>query len=454
LGKMITMKMNRIIPLILVILVIVVLVTGSLVNAYSLNISGKLRPCTKKFFLDSRVEYKPGNTCNNDIFESSKGTIASSDSIRMDKYEGDTFTSYYYHTDANGSVTAITDADGNLVERVTYDIYGMPTFWDAAGNKISKSSIGNNILFHGREYDAELNLYYFRARYYCPIMGRFLQTDPMGYQDSLNLYQGFNMNPMNFVDPFGTIDELGHGFVTKDDIEESYQARNRSNDAKEAVMFIYESTDAGDGISAIELALDLNIETGEPLSKLEKWIIRAGLALPVISSRPFLKVFRNIFKTGEKIAEVGKKVIKNKVTKKIFKSLKSGDIPFDKVKLNKIKEALEKEGVTLWMDEFSEKQLKKAGADAGYMPDQGKPGIVVLKENPSRTEVIEELMHLGDNRRLNWAPVSEAKRVILEISAQYRLLELGEKLGWTIEEMKKIESALSYWYKKLNKLID
>jgi RHS repeat-associated protein len=123
--------------------------------------------------------------------------------IRMDKFEGDTFTSYYYHTDANGSVTAITDANGQLVERVTYDIYGMPTFWDATGNKISKSSIGNNILFHGREYDAELNLYYFRARYYCPIMGRFLQNDPMGYQDSLNLYQGLNMNPYNFRDPFG-----------------------------------------------------------------------------------------------------------------------------------------------------------------------------------------------------------------------------------------------------------
>jgi RHS repeat-associated protein len=123
--------------------------------------------------------------------------------IRMDKYEGGTVTSYYYHTDASGSVTAITDTDGNLVERVTYDIYGMPTFWDADGNEISKSSIGNNILFHGREYDAELNLYYFRARYYDPIMGRFLSTDPMGYQDSLNLYQGFYMNPFNFFDPFG-----------------------------------------------------------------------------------------------------------------------------------------------------------------------------------------------------------------------------------------------------------
>lgn len=48
---------------------------------------------------------------------------------------------------------------------------------------------------------------YFRARYFCPIMGRFLQTDPMGYKDSLNLYQSFNQNPVNFVDPMG--EEIG-----------------------------------------------------------------------------------------------------------------------------------------------------------------------------------------------------------------------------------------------------
>jgi RHS repeat-associated protein len=88
---------------------------------------------------------------------------------------------------------------------VYYDIYGLPTFKDAAGNVIPKSSISNNILFQGREYDPELNLYYFRARYYDPIMGRFLQTDTMGYQDSMNLYQGFNMNPVNFTDPFGLL---------------------------------------------------------------------------------------------------------------------------------------------------------------------------------------------------------------------------------------------------------
>jgi RHS repeat-associated protein len=112
-------------------------------------------------------------------------------------------TPYYFHTNAICSVTAITDANGNPVERVSYDTYGMPTFTDTAGEVVSKSTIGNTLLFHGRRYDAETNLYYFRARYYDPIMGSFLQTDPMGYEDSMNLYQGFNMNPVNLSDPLG-----------------------------------------------------------------------------------------------------------------------------------------------------------------------------------------------------------------------------------------------------------
>ncbi len=48
-------------------------------------------------------------------------------------------------------------------------------------------------------------LYNYRARYFDPSQGRFLQTDPLGYQDSMNLYQGMNMNPVNFVDPWGML---------------------------------------------------------------------------------------------------------------------------------------------------------------------------------------------------------------------------------------------------------
>jgi len=68
---------------------------------------------------------------------------------------------------------------------------------------VSNLTVDNELLYHGRRYDSESNLYYYRARYYDPILGRFLSTDPMGYKDSMNLYQAFNMNGYNFVDPSG-----------------------------------------------------------------------------------------------------------------------------------------------------------------------------------------------------------------------------------------------------------
>jgi RHS repeat-associated protein len=123
--------------------------------------------------------------------------------FRLDVYSDATSTPYYVHTNDIGSTTAITDGTGALVERVSYDTFGLPSFTNASGQPIASSSIGNTTLFQGREFDPELNLYNYRARYYDPIMGRFLQTDPVGYQDSMNLYQGMNMNPGNLSDPFG-----------------------------------------------------------------------------------------------------------------------------------------------------------------------------------------------------------------------------------------------------------
>ena len=123
--------------------------------------------------------------------------------LRLDIYNGSSLTPYYVHTDNIGSTTAITDSSGNLVERVTYDVYGAPTFTDALGQTLKKSTIRNTTLFQGREYDYDLALYNYRARYLDPSLGRFLQPDPLGYQDSMNLYQGMNMNPVNFTDPMG-----------------------------------------------------------------------------------------------------------------------------------------------------------------------------------------------------------------------------------------------------------
>ena len=58
-------------------------------------------------------------------------------------------------------------------------------------------------MFTGREYDAETGLYYYRARYYSPDIGRFLQVDPFDYMDGSNVYKYVRNNPINLADPWG-----------------------------------------------------------------------------------------------------------------------------------------------------------------------------------------------------------------------------------------------------------
>lgn len=112
-------------------------------------------------------------------------------------------SNYYYHTNHLGSVTAITNATGDLVESYEYDPYGTVTMYDATGSTITASTIGNNILFTGREYDPETGLYYYRTRTMNPAMGRFMQKDPLLYVDGLISVCYVYNNPIVFTDPFG-----------------------------------------------------------------------------------------------------------------------------------------------------------------------------------------------------------------------------------------------------------
>lgn len=115
---------------------------------------------------------------------------------------------YYYHSNQLGSTMALTDKDGEVAERIAYDAYGKPTFFNASGFEIAEYAVSNHILFTGREYDAETNTYFFRARTQHPLIGRFVQKDPLLYVDGINDYLYTHNNSIIFVDPSGEVAPL------------------------------------------------------------------------------------------------------------------------------------------------------------------------------------------------------------------------------------------------------
>ncbi|MFP4028572.1 MAG: RHS repeat-associated core domain-containing protein [Candidatus Brocadiia bacterium] len=110
---------------------------------------------------------------------------------------------YYYHTNNLYNVRALTDEDGDVVERYRYSAYGEPTILDEQGNERQQSAVGNPYMFQGRRLDPETGLYYLRNRMMSSELGRFLQRDPVGYTDSLNLFVFVGNNPLVKVDSKG-----------------------------------------------------------------------------------------------------------------------------------------------------------------------------------------------------------------------------------------------------------
>lgn len=101
----------------------------------------------------------------------------------------------YYHADGLGSVTSISNTAGALAQTYTFDSFGKQT--------ASSGSLTNPFQYTGRESDAETGLYYYRARYYDPTVGRFISEDPTGFKGGSNFYPYVTNDPANQTDPMG-----------------------------------------------------------------------------------------------------------------------------------------------------------------------------------------------------------------------------------------------------------
>jgi RHS repeat-associated protein len=132
---------------------------------------------------------------------------------------------YSIHTDHQGSVRAVTDLTGGVVNSYAYDAYG--------NAEAAVESLPQRFRYTGREWDGVTRLYHYRARAYDPETGRFLQEDPLGFEASkpqtldyftegmpvenksgkslflafsseLNAFSYVGANPIQYVDPLGT----------------------------------------------------------------------------------------------------------------------------------------------------------------------------------------------------------------------------------------------------------
>jgi RHS repeat-associated protein len=120
--------------------------------------------------------------------------------LNIDEYftRTDSNSSMTFLTDGLGSTIGMTGTGGTIASNYTYQPFGETTASGAAN--------ANSYEFTGRENDST-GLYYYRFRYYSPVLQRFVSQDPIGFRGgNPNLYSYVRNDPIRWIDPFGLVD--------------------------------------------------------------------------------------------------------------------------------------------------------------------------------------------------------------------------------------------------------
>lgn len=108
---------------------------------------------------------------------------------------------YSYLYDGKGNVTAVLDSSQNTVATYTYDEFG---------RVVSKSgTLDQPFQFSTKYYDQQTGLNYYGYRFYSPVLGRWINRDPLGERGGVNLYGFVENDPVNWVDPLG-LEQYNH----------------------------------------------------------------------------------------------------------------------------------------------------------------------------------------------------------------------------------------------------